>query len=254
MTKQRPKASTLRVGTRMQNYVVKTRRAGQSAKRIKYWAKQINNKSNKPKSVKQAKAAKARPTKRKATKLTKSTNKPKLHRMLRGGAMSVKQVIDELADEESDLMEHYKRMCDEETMEKISKIGQTVKRKRPKIGDDGVVQYIFGSLDVISSEDAALNQGPWLNAYAIVAAKLKLAKNAGGDRGWRIDVQDIKRNKKTLTVYRADNVYTSIQAEWPEFVDKIVTDDNGETCSRDSTFANFTEALFMVVGLQKPQP
>jgi hypothetical protein len=243
MTKQRPKASTFRVGTHMQGYVVKTRRAGQSAKRIKYWAKQ---------SVKQAKAAKARPTKRKATKLTKSTNKPKLHRTLRGGAMSVAQVIDELVDEESALMKHYEHMCDEETMGKIRLISKQANKYREKFGDDRVVEYIYGSLDGFTSGNAAvINQGAWLNAYAILAAKLKLAEDAGGGRGWRIDVRDIKTNQKYLTVYRADNVYASIQAEWPEFVDKIVY--KGKLCSHDSTFEDFEEALFMVLGLPPKQ-
>jgi hypothetical protein len=250
MTKQRPKASTLRVGTRSQGYVVKTRRAGLS-KRIKYWAKQVRNK---PKRINQAKATKARPTKRKLTRrkatLTKSGKKSKVHKKLRGGAMDVEQVLDELADENSDLMKHYTHMCKADTMVQIRHIGHVVKTRKPKKGVQYCVEFITGTFENMTSDNAAAtNAGPMLTAFAIVAAKVKLAMHASDDNGRAIRVKDMYNYQKNLTVHLADNVWASIQSEWPEFVVNILNE--GFACSRDSTFKDFKEDLFTVLYLQK---
>jgi hypothetical protein len=235
MTKQRPQASTLKVGTHRQGYVVKTRRAGQSAKRIKYWAKD----TKKPKSVKQA--CKAQRTKRKGAK-GKS--------VLRGGSHEQAMVyLSDILKEDSAV---HKKFADElskspDLFEAILQQAEAMLKAFNKKNIGRVLQSEEAMSSMHRQETEILTDIDQ-QAHAIVTAHVAF-RSREYKRRVTMSSRDIRAKNFTMKVdLEQDKLWESVQAHTFQFVKSVQVGQNSVKCDSNETFVEAGKRLGIPMG------
>ena len=244
MTKQRPQASTLKVGTHRQGYVVKTRRAGQSAKRIKYWAKD----TKKPKSVKQAcKARRAKPTKRKVGAKGKVGAKRKS--VLRGGSREAIDFLFDVLNEDSDV---HKQFSDElrrnpELFDAILRHARTMLQACQARG----IKKVLPNEEEMSRQHRETEEiltDVEQQAHAIVTAHVAF-RSRKYPRDYNLFSQDVRGRWFKITVdLEQDKLWESFQAHTPHFINIVQVDMQAVSCGSDETFVEAGNRLGLTIG------
>ena len=218
----RPVASTCKVGTRFQGFVVKTRKANQhSNRRVKYWAK-VSSTKTKPK---------------KASKASKSSTRkqvPKRRELKGGDTPQVHAVLEGLRSGGASLIE--KSRCESLTAEQIEEYGRQAKR----IPDDAKLieglmreeqKYCRLSLRVYSPDTLAAQ-----NALAIIMANVRLAYAPSPEsRPYKIKAVAHGRDlaeRYSFDYHPNDNVHDLVQSQTPVFIRYIRDDDYVELLSK----------------------
>ena len=231
MTKQRPKASAFRVGTRRHGFVVKTRRAAQSAKRIKYWAKE----TRKPTfgRVKQ-------PRRKVGTKKAMP---------LHGGSRVAVDFLFDMVNPDSDVYKQYSQ----ELASKPLLFAAITKQARSMLTafQQKGIKKVLPSEVVVSSEHRQskdiLNDVDQ-QAHAIVTAHVAF-RSRKYQRGYTVYSKDLRGNLLSFHVdLNNDKVWESFQAQTFNFLKVIIIDQKAVQCSSNETFVEAGERFGIKIG------